>query len=58
MYVLALFCAHVSFSAESESYKELPAGFTSEGHAYIGSEMAPVTFEEWGDYLCPFCLRH
>jgi len=35
-----------------------PAGFTAEGYPVLGSDAAPVTLEEWSDYLCPFCARH
>jgi protein-disulfide isomerase len=36
----------------------MPVGFTDAGHPYIGAADAPVTLEEWSDYLCPFCGRH
>ena len=41
-----------------ETYEEMPAGFTADGHPYLGKADAPVVLEEWSDYLCPFCGRH
>jgi len=45
-------------AAQSATHDGIPVGFTDEGHPYIGKADAPVTLEEWSDYLCPFCGRH
>jgi len=45
-------------TAQSATHQEVPVGFTDEGHPFIGNSDAPVTLEEWSDYLCPFCGRH
>ena len=36
----------------------LPAGVTPEGWPYLGRADAPITVEEYTDFLCPFCARH
>jgi protein-disulfide isomerase len=45
-------------SASQGVYQEIAAGFTNEGYPYRGDPEAPVTIEEFSDYLCPFCGRH
>lgn len=45
-------------TAQSATHDGIPVGFTDEGHPFIGKSDAPVTLEEWSDYLCPFCGRH
>lgn len=44
--------------AQTESYAGLTVGFTEEGRPFIGDPAAPVTIDEYSDYLCPFCGRH
>jgi protein-disulfide isomerase len=45
-------------TASQGVYEDIAAGFTSEGFPYRGDPEAPVTIEEFSDYLCPFCGRH
>ena len=56
--VAILLTAHGTSSAQSETHLGIPVGFTDAGHPFIGKADAPVTLEEWSDYLCPFCGRH
>lgn len=42
----------------SETYGGMPVGFTKESAPYLGDPNAPVTLEEWSDYLCPYCGRY
>jgi protein-disulfide isomerase len=35
-------------------YQEIAAGFTKEGFPYRGDPEAPVTIEQFSNYLCPF----
>lgn len=39
-------------------YNGIPVGFTAEGYPYRGDPDAPVTVQEFSDFLCPFCARH
>jgi protein-disulfide isomerase len=45
-------------SGELDSYLGMPVGFTGEGYPFLGDPKAPVTLEEFSDYLCPFCGRY
>jgi protein-disulfide isomerase len=40
------------------SFEGIPVGFTQQGYPYMGNADAPVTIEEFTDFLCPFCARH
>ena len=43
---------------QTELYAGLTVGFTESGRPYIGDPGAPITLDEYSDYLCPFCGRH
>jgi protein-disulfide isomerase len=45
-------------ATDQSTYNGVPVGLTAEGFPYMGSTDAPVTVEEYTDYVCPFCLRH
>lgn len=42
----------------SDTFRDLPVGFTSEGWAFRGSPDAAVTMYEYSDFQCPFCARY
>ncbi len=45
-------------AADQNIYDGIEVGLTDEGYPYMGSGDAPVTLQEFTDYLCPFCGRH
>ncbi len=45
-------------AADQNVYDGIEVGVTDEGHPYMGSVDAPVTMQEFTDYICPFCSRH
>jgi len=44
--------------ADQGVYNGIPVGFTPEGYPYRGDPDAPLTVQEFSDFLCPFCGRH
>ncbi len=40
------------------TYQGAPVGLTEDGYPFWGNSDAPVTLEEYSDYLCPFSARH
>ena len=55
---LAAGCQGAGPAADQSTYDGIPVGLTEEGYAYMGSLDAPVTIQEFTDYLCPYCARH
>ncbi len=56
--ILFALCGGGKAAADAQTHDGVEVGFTDEGHPYIGSATAPLTLEEWSDYLCPYCRRH
>jgi protein-disulfide isomerase len=42
----------------TETYKDIPVGFTPEGFPFRGDPNAPVKIVEYSDFQCPFCARY
>lgn len=45
-------------AADQNVFDGIEVGLTAEGYPYMGNADAPVTLEEFTDYLCPYCGRH
>jgi len=45
-------------AADQNVYDGIEVGVTQQGYPYMGSADAPVTMQEFTDYICPFCGRH
>lgn len=50
--------AATALPAAGPTPPKLPMGFTAEGYPYRGAAEAPITLEEYSDYLCPFSAKH
>jgi protein-disulfide isomerase len=40
------------------TFKRIAVGFTRKGYPTMGNADAPLTIEEFSDFLCPYCSRH
>jgi protein-disulfide isomerase len=45
-------------TADQSTFDGIEVGLTEDGYVYLGSAIAPVTIQEFTDFVCPYCARH